>query len=58
MRGNENSCSLKIDASEFEKFKEMINSITEEDLKKEPEEETEKEAPKDQTTLNEELPDY
>ena len=49
---------VKIDASDFEKFKEMINSITEEDLKKEPEEETEKEVQKDQTTLDEEIPDY
>ena len=48
---------VKIDASDFEKFKEMINSITEEDLKEEPEEEGEK-LPKEQATLDEEMPDY
>ena len=52
---------VKIPASDFEKFKEMINSITEEDLKEEPEE-TEKEEgeklPKEQATLDEEMPDY
>ncbi|MBA7601804.1 hypothetical protein ES703_08885 [subsurface metagenome] len=53
---------VKIPASDFKKFKEMINSITEEDLKEEPEEETEKEGkeklPKEQATLDEEMPDY
>jgi len=54
---------VKIPASDFKKFKEMINSITEEDLKEEPkeepEEETEKEKlPKEQATLDEEMPDY
>lgn len=53
---------VKIAASDFKKFKEMINSITEEDLKEEPEEETEKEEgkklPKEQATLDEEMPDY
>jgi len=48
---------VKIDASDFKKFKEMINSITEEDLKEEPEEEEEK-LPKEQATLDEEMPDY
>ena len=48
---------VKIDASDFEKFKEMINSITEEDLKEEPEEEGEK-LPKEQATLDKEMPDY
>ena len=51
---------VKIDASDFEKFKEMINSITEEDLKEEPEEEQEEKEklPKEQATLDEEMPDY
>lgn len=50
---------VKIPASDFEKFKEMINSITEEDLKEEPEEEKEGEKlPKEQATLDEEMPDY
>ena len=50
---------VKIPASDFKKFKEMIDSITEEDLKEEPEEETEKEKlPKEQATLDEEMPDY
>jgi hypothetical protein len=54
---------VKIPASDFKKFKEMINSITEEDMKEEPkeepEEETEKEKlPKEQATLDEEMPDY
>ncbi len=35
----------------------MINSITEEDLKEEPEEKKE-ELPKNQETLKEEMPDY
>jgi hypothetical protein len=48
---------VKIPVSDFEKFKEMINSITEEDLKEEPEEEKEK-LPKEQATLDEEMPDY
>jgi len=56
---------VKIPAADFKKFKEMINSITDEDLKEEPEEETEekeqkkeKELPKEQATLNEDMPDY
>jgi hypothetical protein len=38
----------------------MINSITEEDLKEEPEEEKEEKEklPKEQATLDEEMPDY
>jgi len=38
----------------------MINSITEEDLKEEPEEEKEEgeKLPKEQATLDEEMPDY
>jgi hypothetical protein len=47
----------RISASEFPKFKEMVNSINEEDLK-ESEDTAEKEVPKDQTTLEEEMPDY
>jgi len=53
---------VKIPASDFKKFKEMINSITEDDLKEEPKEKTEKEEkeelPKEQATLDEEMPDY
>jgi hypothetical protein len=59
---------VKIMAADFSKFKEMINSITEEDMKQEaPEKVPEKEIPKEQETLNEateetqskeELPDY
>lgn len=53
---------VKISASDFKKFKEMINSIDDEDLKEESEEETEKkeekDLPKEQSTLKEEMPDY
>ena len=50
---------VKIPAADFKKFKEIINSIEDEDLKDEPEEETEeKEIPKDQSTLKEDMPDY
>jgi len=53
---------VKIPASDFKKFKELINSITEEDLKEESEEKVEKEErkklPKEQATLDEEMPDY
>jgi len=58
---------VKIMATDFPKFKEMINSITEEDMKQEPSEETpEKQVPPEQETLeevtekekSEELPDY
>lgn len=44
---------VKIPASDFKDFKEMINSITEEDMKEEPQEEPEQEIPKEQTTLDE-----
>ena len=43
---------VRILAPQFAKFKEMINSITEEDLKEEPKDAVSKE------TGNEELPDY
>ncbi len=58
---------VKIMAADFPKFKEMINSISEEDMKQEPPEETpEKQVPPEQETLeeatekekSEELPDY
>lgn len=51
---------VKIPVSDFKKFKEMIDSITEEDLKEEPEEEKEEKEklPKEQATLDEEMPDY
>ncbi len=53
---------VKISAADFPSFKEMINSITDEDLKAE--EKPAEEAPKDQTTLDaekkgaEDMPDY
>ena len=62
---------VRISAGDFQSFKEMINSISEEDLKEEPSTEVSassepaSEVPKEQTTLdseketaNEELPDY
>ena len=63
---------VRISAGDFQSFKEMINSITEEDLAEEPSteeasvsSEPASEVPKEQTTLdseketsNEELPDY
>lgn len=59
---------VKIQASEFKKFKEMINSISDEDLKEEPkpegsETEEKKKEPtkkreKSQKTFDEEMPDY
>ena len=48
---------LRIPAEKFKEFKEIINSISEEDLKEEPEKEKEK-LPKEQATLDEEMPDY
>ncbi len=48
---------LRIPAEKFKEFKEMINSITEEDMKEEPKEEGKK-LPKEQATLDEEMPDY
>ena len=59
---------VKISASEFKNFKEMINSISDEDLKEEPkseesESEEKKKEPakkreKSQKTIDEEMPDY
>ena len=56
---------VKIHAADFERFKEMINSIKEEDLKAdessdggEEEPAPSKPAPKGQKTLDEEMPDY
>ena len=58
---------LRIPAESFQQFKEMINSISEEDLKESGNSEktqTEKKIPKSQKTLdeensdNEEMPDY
>lgn len=46
---------VKIMAADFPKFKEMINSVTEEDLK--PEEEAPPEAPVEQEKLPEEKPE-
>ena len=48
---------VRIPVADFKKFKEMINSITEEDLKEE-EKEEEADTPEDQKTLDEEMPDY
>ena len=47
---------LRIPAEKFKEFKEMINSITEEDMKEESKEG--KKLPKEQATLDEEIPDY
>ncbi len=59
---------VKIMATDFPKFKEMINSISDEDMKQEaPSENSEKQVPPEQETLDEatkeeknkeELPDY
>jgi len=51
---------VKIPASDFKKFKEMINSINEEDLKEEPKKGKEKKEklPKEQAILDEEMLDY
>ncbi|MAG11148.1 hypothetical protein CMI44_02455 [Candidatus Pacearchaeota archaeon] len=53
---------VRILADDFLKFKEMINSISEEEIQEEPEEEKPKEEPqKEQKTLDnskEEMPDY
>ena len=55
---------VKIMAAEFPKFKEMINSISEEDMKQEeekqipPEQETLDEATEKESETKEELPDY
>ena len=48
---------LRIPAEKFKEFKEMINSITEEDMKEDSKEGKEK-LPKEQATLDEEMPDY
>jgi len=51
---------VKIMSADFPKFKEMINSISDEDMKQEePNESAEKtEAPKEQPKDQEQLPDY
>jgi len=55
---------VKIMAADFPKFKEMINSVTEEDMKaevvtpKEPEQETLPEPKKEEEVSSEGLPDY
>ncbi len=48
---------LRIPAEKFQAFKEMINSISEEDMKQ-PEQENIPEEPKEQSTLDESNPDY
>jgi len=45
---------VKISAADFPKFKEMINSVSEEDLKQQEGKEQEKDLPKEQKTLKEE----
>ncbi|HLC78327.1 MAG TPA: hypothetical protein VJH92_04335 [Candidatus Nanoarchaeia archaeon] len=52
---------VRIPAEEFPKFKEMINSITEEDMKQDPnaeKKEFKKPTAKPQKSLDEEMPDY
>ena len=52
---------VKIPAADFEKFKEFINAISEEDMaEEEPVEKSEEKLPKEQKTLkkNKEMPDY
>jgi hypothetical protein len=60
---------VRILSSDFDKFKEMINSVTSEDMKQEDSAETESSEPKEKqktfkpkaakkTEANEELPDY
>jgi hypothetical protein len=48
---------VRILSSDFERFKEMINSVTEEDMT-EVESSEPKESPKKKQQVNEELPDY
>lgn len=48
---------VKIPAADFPKFKKMINSISEEDMKEEPKEEGE-ELPPEQKTLDENKEDF
>jgi len=52
---------VRILSRDFDKFKEMINSVSEEDMKEEDSEEPNEELPKEQKTLDnskEELMDY
>ena len=49
---------VRIPVADFGKFKELVNMITEEDLKEEVPSENKPETPKDQKTLDEEMPDY
>jgi hypothetical protein len=51
---------VKIPAAEFKKFKEMINSINEDDLKQEPgsEQENEQKTLTENSEETEEIPDY
>ena len=44
---------VRISSENFPKFKQMINSVSEEDMKEIP-----KEEPKEQQTFDEEVPDY
>ncbi len=48
---------VRIMADDFKGFKEMINSVSEEDMKQ-PEQEIPPEPPKEQSTLDESNPDY
>jgi len=47
---------VKIMAKDFPAFKEMINSVTDEDMKEEPQEEVKEQLPAEQETLNGEKP--
>ena len=48
---------VRIMSGDFPKFKEMINSVSEEDIKQ-PEEAPQEELPKEQETLDQSNPDY
>ena len=48
---------VRIMSEDFKKFKDMVNSVSEEDMKQ-PEQEAPSEQPKEQSTLNESNPDY
>ena len=50
---------VRIMADDFKRFKEMINSVSDEDIKETPQEEKlEENLPKEQETLDESNPDY
>ena len=49
---------VRIMADDFKKFKEMINSVSEDDMKQPEQETASEELPKEQETLDESNPDY